>query len=130
MPVAFAPRLDLRVLLFSLAITVATGAAGRNLLPALRARRLGSQRRHEHRQQRRRRRADVSARSPLLIVAEVALTVLSCWRRPACCCAASPRTAAADPGFEPARVLAFDVSLPDASYQSPRQAAGVRDASS
>ncbi len=115
MPVDFAPHLDLRVLMFSLAITVATGAVV-GILPALRARRLdlsaamntGSKGVSSGGRQR---------SQSLLIVAEVALTVLL-LASAGLLLRSLARTAAADPGFDPARVLAFDVSLPDASYQS------------
>ena len=116
MPMDFAPHLDLRVLMFSLAITVATGAVV-GILPALRARRLdlsaamntGSKGVSSGGRQR---------SQSLLIVAEVALTVLL-LASAGLLLRSLARTAAADPGFDPARVLAFDVSLPDASYQSP-----------
>jgi predicted permease len=115
MPVDFAPHLDLRVLIFSLAITVVTGAVV-GILPALRARRLdlsaamntGSKGVSSGGRQR---------SQSLLIVAEVALTVLL-LASAGLLLRSLARTAAADPGFDPARVLAFDVSLPDASYQS------------
>jgi predicted permease len=115
MPITFAPRLDLRVLLLSLAVTIATGPVV-GLLPALRARR-----------------ADLSAAmntgskgagsggrqrtQSTLVVAEVALTVVL-LASAGLLLRSLAKTASADPGFEPARVLAFEVSLPAASYAS------------
>jgi predicted permease len=115
LPIAVTPRLDTNVLLFSLAVTVATGPLV-GLLPALRARRPdlsaamntgskgsaagGRQRTHS-----------------LLVVAEVALTVVL-LASAGLLLRSLAKAAAVDPGFEPARVLAFDVSLPDLSYDS------------
>jgi predicted permease len=123
MPIIFTPRLDLPVLLFSLAVTVATGPLV-GLLPAWRAGRtdlsgamntgskgvasLGRQRTQS-----------------LLVVAEVALTVVL-LASAGLLLRSLARTASADPGFEPARVLAFDVSLPDASYASREQRLAFR----
>jgi predicted permease len=114
-PITFTPRLDLRVLLFSLAITIATGPII-GLLPALRARR-----------------TDLSAAmntgskgvgsggrqrtQSVLVVAEVALTVIL-LASAGLLLRSLARTASADPGFEPARVLAFDLALPEVSYAS------------
>jgi predicted permease len=114
-PIAFTPRLDMQVLSFSLAVTVATGPLV-GLLPALRARR-----------------SDLSAMmnsgskgvtgggrpraQSMLVAAEVALTVVLLASAGLLLRSLS-NAASADPGFEPARVLAFDVSLPDVSYTS------------
>ena len=115
MPIAFTPGLDTQVLLFSLGVTIATGLAV-GVLPALRARR-----------------TNVSAAmntgskgvasggrqgtQSLLVVAEVALTVVL-LASAGLLLRSLARTASADPGFEPAGVLAFEVSLPDVSYAS------------
>jgi predicted permease len=101
LPITLTPRLDLQVLLVSLAITVVTGPLV-GLLPALRSRRpdlaatmnSGSKGASSGGRQR---------TQSLLVVAEVALTVV---------------LLAVDPGFEPSRILAFQVSLPDVSYES------------
>ena len=115
MPIAFTPRLDVQVLLFSLAVTLASGPVV-GLLPALRARRpdlsaamnTGSKGAGAGGRQRTR---------SMLVVAEVALTVIL-LASAGLLLRSLARTAAADPGFEPARVLAFDLSLPDVSYTS------------
>ena len=114
-PIAFTPRLDLQVLLFSLAVTIAVGPLV-GLLPALRARRpdlsvamnTGSKGAGAGGRQRMR---------STLIVAEVALTVIL-LASAGLLLRSLARAAAVDPGFNPARVLAFDVSLPDVSYVS------------
>jgi predicted permease len=115
MPIAFEPQLNLQVLLFSLAITVATGPLV-GLLPALRARTPDL-------------RTTISSGSKgtagggrqrtqsALIVAEVALTVVL-LASAGLLLRSLARTISTDPGFEPARILTFDVSLPDAAYQS------------
>ncbi len=113
MPITFTPRLDAQVLLFSLAVTIATGPLV-GLLPALRARRV-----------------DLSAAmntgnkgggssggprtQSALAAAEVALTVVL-LASAGLLMRSLANAASADPGFEPARVLAFEVSLPQASY--------------
>jgi predicted permease len=115
MPIAFTPRLDLQVLLFSLAVTLASGPIV-GLLPALRARRpdlsaamnTGSKGAGSGGSQRTR---------SALIVAEVALTVIL-LASSGLLLRSLARAASVDPGFEPARVLAFDLSLPDVSYVS------------
>jgi predicted permease len=118
MPLSLSPRLDEGALLFALVATLATGLAA-GALPALRARRLdinasivdggragtGAGR---HRTQ------------ALLVIAEVALTVVLLTS--AGLLLRSLVTASSvDPGFDPERVLAFDVSLPDATYTSPER---------
>jgi predicted permease len=118
LPITLTPRLDLQVLLVSLAIIVVTGPLV-GLLPALRARR-----------------PDLSAAmnsgskgaSPggrqgtqsLLVVAEVALTVVL-LSSAGLLLRSLAKAASADPGFDPSRVLAFQVSLPDISYTSPEK---------
>jgi predicted permease len=115
LPRAVAPQLDLRVVTFSLLVTVATGLLF-GMLPALRARRvdlndtLKNGGRSATAGGRRRTQA-------ALIVAEMALTVVllssaglllrSLWN-----------AAAIDPGFDPSRVLIVDLSLPNATYNS------------
>ena len=112
-PMAIDLRLGLPVLMVSLATAVAIGPLV-GLLPALRARRPDPG-------------AAMSSGSKgvasgggqrtqsLLIVAEVALTVVL-LSSAGLLLRSLARTASADPGFDPARVLAFDLSLPDASY--------------
>jgi predicted permease len=115
MPIAFTPRLDLQVLLFSLAVTLVSGPVV-GLLPALRARRpdlsaamnTGSKGAAAGGRQRTR---------STLVIAEVALTVVL-LASAGLLLRSLAKAAAADPGFEPARVLAFDLSLPDVSYTS------------
>ena len=103
------------MLLFSLAVTVATGPLV-GLLPALRARRpdlsaamnSGSKGASSGGRQR---------TQSMLVVAEVALTVVL-LASAGLLLRSLAKAASVDPGFEPSRVLAFDVSLPDASYAS------------
>ncbi len=115
MPITFTPSLDLRVLVFSLAVTMATGPLF-GLLPALRARRpdlnatltnggRGATAGGHQRTQ------------ATLVAAEVALTVVLLTSA-GLLLRSLANAASVDPGFQPARVLAFDVSLPDASYTS------------
>ena len=126
MPITLTPRLDLQVLLFSLVITIVTGPLV-GLLPALRARRpdlsaamnSGSKGATSGGRQR---------TQSLLVVAEVALTVVL-LASAGLLLRSLANAASVDPGFEPARVLAFDVSLPDASYAIAREAPGVRQRS-
>ena len=114
-PIAFTPSIDGRVLLFSLAVTIATAALS-GLLPALRARRSdlnvaltnggrGATAQGQHRTQ------------SALVVLEVALTVIL-LASAGLLFRSLANAASVDPGFEPDRVLAFDVSLPDVSYTS------------
>ena len=115
LPLTLTPGLDTRVLLVSLGITVVTGPLF-GLIPALRARRPnlnltltdGGRGTTSSGQQR---------TQAILVVAEVALTVVL-LASGGLLLRSLANAAAVDPGFEPARVLAFDVSLPDASYQS------------
>ncbi len=114
-PIAFIPRIDARVLLFSLGVTMTTAALS-GVLPALRARRAdlsltltnggrsSTARGHQRTQS-------------ALIVVEVALTVVL-LAATGLLLRSLANAASMDPGFEPARVLAFDVSLPAASYAS------------
>ena len=115
LPFTFSPELDLRVLTFSLAVTMATGLLF-GLLPALRARRLAltgtlndggrsATAGGGHRTQ------------SLLIVAEVALTVVLLTSA-GLLLRSLGEAASTDPGFDPSRALAFDLSLPDATYAS------------
>jgi predicted permease len=109
-----APRLDGRVLAFSLSLTAVTGLVF-GILPALRARKAdindtlknGGKNATAGGRQR--------AQSTL-VVAEVALTVVLLIAA-GLLMRSMANTAMSDPGFEPARVLAFDVSLPTATYK-------------
>jgi predicted permease len=118
MPFTVTPRLDLRVLLVSLAITAVTGPLV-GLLPALRARRpdLSAAMNNGSRS------ATSGGRQrtqSLLVVAEVALTVVL-LASAGLLLRSLAKAASVDPGFEPARVLTFEVSLPDVSYTSPEK---------
>ena len=53
----------------------------------------------------------------LLVVAEVALTVVL-LASAGLLLRSLAKAASVDPGFEPSRILAFQVSLPDVSYES------------
>jgi predicted permease len=115
MPITFTPALDLRVLMFSLAVTVATGPLF-GLLPALRARRpdLNATLTNGGRGAT----ASGHQRTQMaLIAAEVALTVVL-LASAGLLLRSLARAASTDPGFQPAGVLAFDLSLPDSSYAS------------
>jgi putative ABC transport system permease protein len=114
MPFGFAPQVDLRVLAFSTVLTVIIGPFI-GLLPALRARRTrmsgaltGSRAGGSGMRQR---------TQSILIVTEVALTVVL-LASTGLLVRSLLNTADTDPGFEPAGVLAFDLSLPDVSYGS------------
>jgi putative ABC transport system permease protein len=114
MPFGFVPQVDFRVLAFSTALTVLIGPLI-GLLPALRARRArmsgaltGSRAGGSGMRQR---------TQSILIVTEVALTVVL-LASTGLLVRSLLNTADTDPGFEPAGVLAFDLSLPDASYGS------------
>jgi predicted permease len=114
-PGAPAPRLDGRVLMFSLALTAATGLIF-GILPALRARRpdLNDTLKNGGKS------ATAGGRQraqSTLVVAEVALTVIL-LSAAGLMMRSLANTASADPGFEPSRVLAFDVSLPSATYET------------
>jgi predicted permease len=115
LPITLTPKLDLQVLLVSLGITVVTGPLV-GLLPALRARRpdlsaamnSGSKGASSGGRQR---------TQSLLVVAEVALTVVL-LASAGLLLRSLAKAASVDPGFEPSRILAFQVSLPDVSYES------------
>ncbi len=117
MPFTVTPRLDLRVLLVSLAITAVTGPLV-GLLPALRARRpdLSAALNNGSRS------ATVGRQrtQSLLVAADVALTVVL-LASAGLLLRSLARAASVDPGFEPARVLTFEVSLPDVAYTSPEK---------
>ena len=115
MPLSMVPELDERALVFSVLATMVTGVLC-GMLPALRARQLnvnaslaeGSRGNAAGRRQR---------TQACLVVAEVALTVVLLCSS-GLLLRSLANAASVDPGFEPARVLAFDVSLPDATYTS------------
>jgi predicted permease len=117
-PLDFAPRLDYRVLAGAFAITLLTGPLI-GLLPALRARRSnpgaamssGSKGVAGGSSQRTR---------AALVVVEVALTV-TLLASVGLLLRSLGNAESVDPGFQPDRILAFDVSLPDASYTSPER---------
>jgi predicted permease len=114
-PLSMAPHLDERALLFAFVATLATGLLA-GILPALRARRL-----------------DLNASlgdggrggtgvarqrtQTMLVIGEVALTVVLLTSAGLLLRSLS-NAASVDPGFDPERVLAFEVSLPDATYAS------------
>jgi predicted permease len=115
LPFTFAPRVDLRVLGMSLGVTIVTGLVF-GMLPAIAARRpdltgalahgaKGAVGGGRHRTQ------------AVLVIAEVALTVVL-LSAAGLLLRSLARIASTDPGFEPARALAFDLSLPDRSYES------------
>jgi predicted permease len=114
LPIAFAPQLNGRVLGATFLITLATGAVF-GLLPAVRARRpslsiaIGNGGRRstasgQHRTQ------------SLLVMAQVALTMVL-LAAAGLLLRSLANTANVDDGFDAGRVLAFDVSLPVASYR-------------
>jgi predicted permease len=118
MPLSLAPRLDERALLFALTATLATGLVA-GVLPALRARRLdinhalidggrGGTGASRQRTQ------------AWLVIGEVALTVILLTSA-GLLLRSLANASSVDPGFDPARVLAFDVSLPDATYTAPEK---------
>jgi predicted permease len=115
LPAAMLPSLDPRVAVFALAVSLLTGCLF-GALPAWRARRpnlVDAMRRDG---------PTSTARRPggqaALVVGQVALTVVllvaaGLFGR------SLVRALSADPGFAPDRVLAFDLSLPDATYPNP-----------
>jgi predicted permease len=117
-PGAPAPQLDARVLAFSLLLIGVTGLLF-GLFPALRARRPdlndtlknGGKNATAGGRQR--------AQSTLVIV-EVALTVVLLTSA-GLLLRSLANTASVDPGFQPSRVLAFEVSLPAATYGKPEK---------
>ena len=114
-PGAPAPELDGRVLVFSLGLTAATGLFF-GILPALRARKpdLNDTLKNGGKN------ATAGGRQraqSTLVVAEVALTVMLLTAA-GLLMRSLANTAMSDPGFEPSRVLAFDVSLPSATYNT------------
>ncbi len=115
LPLTSTPQLNLRVLAFSFAITLATGLLF-GLLPALGARRLALART-----------LNAGARSLApggrqrtlsgLVAAEIALTVVL-LASAGLLLRSFAKVATLDPGFDPDRVLAFDMSLPATTYDS------------
>ena len=115
LPMAMLPKLDVRVAGFALLVSLLTGLLF-GALPAWRARRpnlVDAMRRDG---------PTATARRPggqaALVVGQVALTVVllvaaGLFGR------SLMRAVTADPGFTPERVLAFDLSLPDATYPNP-----------
>jgi predicted permease len=115
LPPAMAPRLDFRVAGFALGVSLLTGLLF-GVLPAWRARRpnLVDAMRRDGPTSTARRPASQAA----LVVGQVALTVIllvsaGLFGR------SLFRAVTSDPGFTPDRVLAFDLSLPDATYPNP-----------
>jgi predicted permease len=115
LPAAMTPALDLRVAAFALGVSLLTGFLF-GMLPATRARRpdLADALRRDG--------PTATARRPggqaALVVGQVALTVVllvaaGLFAR------SLVRAVTTDPGFLPERVLAFDLSLPDATYPNP-----------
>ena len=115
LPPAMLPRLDWRVAGFALIVSLLTGLLF-GALPAWRARRpsLADAMRRDG--------PTATARRPgsqaALVIGQVALTVVllvaaGLFGR------SLLRAVTADPGFAPERVLAFDLSLPDATYPNP-----------
>ena len=117
-PLSLAPRLDDRALLFTLAATLATGLVA-GVLPALRARQLDL-----HASVADGGRGGTSAArrrtQTVLVIAEVALTV-ALLTSAGLLLRSLANVSSSDPGFDPERVLAFEVSLPDATYASPEK---------
>jgi len=116
LPMSFSPQLNTRVLAASVGVTLVTGLLF-GLVPALRARRpelalainSGGRRTTasgQHRTQ------------SLLVVAQVALTMVL-LAAAGLLMRSLANTTRVDPGFDAERVLAFDVSLPRASYEAP-----------
>ena len=115
LPMAMLPKLDVRVAGFALLVSLLTGLLF-GALPAWRARRpnlVDAMRRDG---------PTATALRPggqaALVVGQVALTVVllvaaGLFGR------SLMRAVTADPGFTPERVLAFDLSLPDATYPNP-----------
>jgi predicted permease len=116
LPRAVTPQVDARVLTFMLILTVVTSVLF-GILPAWRARRtdlnetLKNGGRNATSGGRRRSQS-------ALIVAEVALTAIL-LSSAGLLLRSLANAATIDPGFEPSRVLAFDLSLPRATYGSP-----------
>jgi predicted permease len=115
LPFTFAPRVDVRVLVAALGVTVLTGLFF-GALPAIAARRPDLTGALAHGAKgavgggRQRTQA-------VLVIAEVALTVVL-LSAAGLLLRSLGKIASADPGFEPAHVLAFDLSLPDRVYVS------------
>ena len=115
LPQALTPRLDGRVLVFSVLVTVVTGVLF-GVLPALRARRPDV----NDALKRGGRSATGAGRhrtQSLLVAAEIALTVVLLVSA-GLLLRSLARMGAVDPGFDADRVLAFDLSLPAATYPS------------
>jgi predicted permease len=116
LPPALAPQLDLRVLAASLIVAVVTGLLF-GALPAWRARRLDVNTALKEGG----RSATAGGRGRAqraLIVAEVALSVVLLTSA-GLLLRSLAKAVASDPGFQPERVLAFDLSLPAATYPTP-----------
>jgi predicted permease len=115
LPAAMTPVLDLRVAVFAFAVSLLAGCLF-GALPAWRARRpnlVEAIRAGGPTATSRRPRSQA-----ILVVGQVALTVVllvaaGLFAR------SLLRAVTADPGFAPERVLAFDLSLPDATYPNP-----------
>lgn len=115
LPQVMAPRLDGRVLAFSVIVSLGTGVLF-GLLPALRARRPDVNEALKHGGKN-----TTGARhrtQSLLVAGEIALTVVLLVSA-GLLLRSLAKVGGVDPGFDPERVLAFEFSLPDARYGSP-----------
>jgi predicted permease len=118
LPIAEVPPIDLRVLLFAIAITLATGV-GFGVLPALRVCRGGAHRSNDASGLRDTSRAGGGRREGLrsaLVIAEIALSVVllvSCGLL----IRALWKVQALDPGFRAENVLTMRTSLPMPKYE-------------
>jgi predicted permease len=117
-PLSLSPRLDARALSFTLVATLATGLLA-GVWPALRARRMDL---NASIADSGRGATGTGPRRPhnVLVIAEVALTVILLTSA-GLLLRSLANVTSTDPGFDPAGVLAFDVSLPDATYTSPEK---------
>ena len=118
LPLALTPQLNLRVLAASVAVTVITGLLF-GLVPAIRARRPALSLAISN-GGRRATAAGQHRTQSILVVAQVALTMVLVVAA-GLLLRSLVNTTRVDPGFDAARVLAFDVSLPRASYDTPEK---------
>jgi predicted permease len=118
LPPSMAPQIDRQVLAFSVGITVVTGVLF-GVLPAWHFRRPDM----NHALKNGGRGATAGGRQrtqSALVIAEVALTVVLLTGA-GLLFRSLVKTATVDLGFEPERVLAFDLSLPSTTYQTAEQ---------